>query len=119
MKFALEHSNPLRAGAVTGAEPFYPEGSCSAAAISGQDVLLWALKPAEDGVAEAGIVARVWNLGTAPESFLLSSPLGQIRAAKRTTHLETVLADAALEGGAISAGIRENEMLTFSFFLER
>jgi alpha-mannosidase len=60
MKFSLEHQNPLVTGAVTGTTPFYSEKDYSLLTISDPDVLLWAVKPAEDGIGQ-GIFTRVWN----------------------------------------------------------
>jgi alpha-mannosidase len=66
----LEHHNPFVTGAVTGGTG-YPGDSYSFLSISDPMVLLWALKPAEDGI-DQGVVARAWNLGSAASSFTLS-----------------------------------------------
>jgi alpha-mannosidase len=111
MKFALEHQNPLVTGAVTGGS-VYPETSYSLVTISNPNVLLWALKPAEEGVA-AGIIARVWNLSTSSTSFSLELSSGPIVTAWHTTHLETPLESATVDGGALSADIAANQLKTF------
>ena len=71
MKFALEHQNPpvtgwLRPGGAL------PEASYSLLSISNPDVLLWSLKPAEDGPAK-GLVTRVWNLSQRPQEYSLDA----------------------------------------------
>jgi len=50
MKFSLEHQNPFVTGIVIGSNPVYSENSYTFLTISDPDVLLWALKPAEDGI---------------------------------------------------------------------
>jgi alpha-mannosidase len=55
--------------------------------VSDPNVVLWALKPAEDGPSQ-GVVARLWNLSGEPREFSLSVPASASRA-KRATHIET------------------------------
>ena len=73
MRFALAHQNPLVAAPVTGQQPHYPETTYSLLKISDPRVLLWSLKPAEDGIESAGIALRVWNLADAPAEFTAAS----------------------------------------------
>lgn len=90
MRFALEHQNPFVTGAVISKEGgAYPEISYSLLSVSNPDVLLWALKPHEDGI-EHGLVARLWNLSDAPAEAELALTPG-IASAHRTTHIETDL----------------------------
>jgi alpha-mannosidase len=84
MKFALEHQNPLVTGVVTGGS-IYPEDSYSLLSISNSKVLLWALKPAEDGI-DQGIVVRMWNLSSVKESFLLNMTPGDIKGARTANY---------------------------------
>ncbi|MGI8423204.1 MAG: glycosyl hydrolase-related protein [Chloroflexota bacterium] len=123
MKFALEHQNPLVAAEVTrsasassatsrtGGGGALPEQSFSLLAISNPNVLLWALKPAEEGMSN-GIIARVWNLSTQPQDFSLSLASG-ISHASRVSHIETDLADAIVSGEALSASIAPSQLATF------
>jgi alpha-mannosidase len=111
MKFALEHQNPLVTGVVTGGGA-YPETSYSLVTISDPNVLLWALKPAEDGISW-GVTARVWNLSTSPTSFSLGLSSGPIFYAWHTTHIETPLESAIVANGALSADIAANQLKTF------
>ena len=64
MRFAMEQQNPLITGTVSGGSA-YPQDQFSLLTISNANVLLSALKPADDGIFN-GIVARVWNLSEQP-----------------------------------------------------
>ncbi|SFF27361.1 glycosyl hydrolase-related protein, partial [Nitrosomonas sp. Nm166] len=116
MKFSLEHQNPLISGKVTGANPSYSENQYSFLTISDPDVLLWALKPAEDGIKQ-GVVARVWNQADATKHYTLS--LGyDILSAKRTTHIETDIADASVVNGDLSASLAAHQIQTHRLLLD-
>jgi alpha-mannosidase len=111
MKFALAHQNPLSTGAILGDGVALPENSYSLVQMSNPDVLLWALKPADDGPAQ-DIIARFWNLS--PEAAEISVKFCWApRAAKQATHLETDLSSARLEAGVLRASFRSQQMLTF------
>jgi hypothetical protein len=110
MRFALEHQNPLVTGLVAGGDAL-PAESFSLLKVSHPDVLLWALKPAEEGVAQ-GIVARVWNLSPEAQQFSLSLATG-LTAARQTTHIETDIAPASIVNGSLSASARPSQLLTF------
>lgn len=110
MRFALEHQDPLRVGAVTGGRG-YPAGKFSFLRLQGDDVLLWALKPAEEGI-EAGIVARVWNVAPEPSDFSLSLTPG-LKGVRRVTHLETDLGDIPLKKGALSEKLAPMQLSTY------
>lgn len=112
MKFALEHQNPLVTGEVTGGS-VYPEALYSFLNIDNPNVLLWALKPHEDGI-DQGIVIRLWNLSESPASFNLTLAPGPIISALRLTHIETPLEEANISGGALSETLAGNQMKTFS-----
>lgn len=104
MRFALEHQNPLVIGPVSASAPRLPAGQASFFSSSNADLLLWALKPAEEGIAGApgaqpgpggGLVARVWNLAeSARNGALQLSPRAAARA-HRVTHIETNIAGGA------------------------
>jgi alpha-mannosidase len=97
MRFALEHQNPLVTGAVTGnSSSPYPETNYSLLSISDPNVLLWALKPAEEGIGQ-GVIARVWNQTDSSRSFSISLARN-IKAAKQTTHIETDVQDVSVGG---------------------
>ena len=121
MRFALEHQNPPLASAISGAPATapYPAASFGLLTVSDPSVLLWALKPAEEGIA-TGVVARVWNQAGGAASFMLAPNFGVGKAlvsAQRTTHVETNLAPATVvpQGNAyaLSATASAYEMRTF------
>jgi alpha-mannosidase len=114
MKFALEHQNPLVTGLVGGGGAALPEKSYSWLSLSNSNVLLWALKPAEEGITQ-GIIARVWNLSPEPQRFSLALSTGII-SARHTTHLETDLTDATVAGGVLSASASASQLLTLRLF---
>ena len=110
MRFALEHQNPLTTGAVTGGSG-YPETQFSLLSVSNPNVLLWAVKPAEEGIGQ-GVVTRVWNLSTAPANFSLN-PAPTITQAAQTTHIETDLQALSVANNAVSFFAAASQMLTF------
>ncbi|SOD99292.1 glycosyl hydrolase-related protein [Spirosoma fluviale] len=87
MKFSLEHQNPLVTGPITGSADTYPASTFSLLNTGDPKVLLWSLKPAEDGDRQ-GLVARLWNIPGKPVSPVLQLAL-PIRQAWQTTHIET------------------------------
>lgn len=113
MRFALEHQNPFVAGEVTGAAASaagYPADRFSFLTISNPDVLLWSLKPAEDGIGQ-GLIARVWNQSDTAEDYTISLA-SDIISAKRTTHIETDIADALVSGGDLRAALNAQQIQT-------
>lgn len=116
MKFSLEHQNPFVTHAVIGMDPSYDESNFSFLTISDPDVLLWALKPAEDGI-NHGVVARVWNQANVAKSYTLSlAP--EILAAARTTHIETDIEAANVVSGNLSASLVANQIQTHRLQLQ-
>jgi alpha-mannosidase len=113
MRFALEHQNPLVSGLVTGGSA-YPESTFSYLSISDPNVLLWSLKPAEEGIGE-GVIARVWNLTGSPRPFTLSLSEAIARA-KSVTHIETDQGDATVSAGRLSATAAQNQLRSFRLF---
>ncbi len=99
MRFALEHQNPPVAGPVLGPRDApLPEASYSLLTVSDPGVLLWAVKPAEEGIAQ-GLIARLWNVSDAPASATITLTPG-LAAARRATHIETDLEPIALDAAA-------------------
>ena len=113
MRFALEHQNPLIATAATGGNTApLSTSSGSLITVSEPGVLVWALKPAEDGPS-AGLVVRLWNMGDAT-SFTLAMPGRTITQANRTSHVETPIEAATVSGGKLTGSIGAQQMLTFT-----
>jgi alpha-mannosidase len=113
MRTSLEHQNPMVAARVTGsASSPLPATTWSLLALPSPDVLLWALKPAEEGIAQ-GVIARVWNVAEGARTMSLSLPAYGIASAGRTTHVETDLGAASLAGGAVQQSLARQQMATF------
>lgn len=116
MRFALEHQNPLVATRVTGnaAAPL-AEANATFLDTGSPDILLWALKPAEE--AGQGFIARVWNLADQSRALALTLPGRTLGGAQVTTHVETPLRWASVSGNSVSAALARQEMSTFRLFL--
>jgi alpha-mannosidase len=86
MKFSLEHQNPLQSGWVEGKQGT-KSTSYSLLSIPNPEVLLWSIKPSEEGIAN-GLIARFWNMSNKPQSSIikLSEP---IKSLWETSHIET------------------------------
>ncbi|WP_332367620.1 glycosyl hydrolase-related protein [Spirosoma telluris] len=87
MKFSLEDQNPLVVGAVTGTEATYPETTFSLLKTDTPGLLIWTLKPSEEGI-NNGLIARFWNVNKTAATPTLNWGL-PIRRAWQTTHIET------------------------------
>ena len=113
MRFALEHQNPLVPVAITGgADAPLPADQWSLLALTSPDILLWALKPAEEGM-DYGIIARVWNLAEGPRDlrlWLVGRGLGR---ARNMTHIETDLGDAPTAGDTLVDHLARQQMRTY------
>lgn len=113
MKFSLEHQNPFVTGMIPGlgtVSRAYPANNYSFLNISDPNVLLWTLKPAEDGIGR-GIVVRVWDQGALPTTYQLGLAY-PITTAERLTHIETTIAPAAVVAGQLSASINQQQIQT-------
>ncbi len=111
MKFSLEHQNPFVTGNVTGSNsPSYDQSNYSFLTISEPEVLLWALKPAEDGINQ-GVVTRVWNLANSGKNYTLSLAPDVLNA-RRVTHIETDIAAGSIINGNLSASLNSNQIQT-------
>jgi len=75
----------------------FPADRYSLVQTTDPNVLLWAVKPADDGMAK-GLVLRLWNLSDAPASTQVTLH-GGIASAWRSTHVETDL--EALQSAAV------------------
>ena len=116
MKFSMEHQNPLIAGKITGKKEIY-EQKFSLFEVSNPEVIVWALKPAEEGI-ENGIVLRVWNLGKNKEEVVITSPAG-IKKCIQTSHIETDISEIKTEREALKLEISHKRLQTFRIFLNR
>ncbi len=112
MCFALEHQNPLVAVRVTGgtSSPL-SASSWTLLQLSPTEGIVWAVKPADDGIAQ-GIVARVWNLADTVSTFNLSLSMG-VAAAELTTHVETDLHPATIASGMLTDALARQQLRTY------
>lgn len=109
MRFSLEHQNPLVAGAITSGET-YPATTYSLVQVSDPSVLLWSVKPSEEGIGQ-GIITRLWNQAGAAKTVRLSlTP--KLQSARQTTHVETNLTNVPLTKGVVVMSMRPNALQT-------
>ncbi len=113
MGMALEHQNPLVAARLTGGPSgALPAASWSLLSLPAPDVLLWALKPAEEGIS-SGVIARVWNLAEGTRTLQLSLPATGITQARSVTHIETDAGAATLVSGVLQDDLARQQMKTY------
>lgn len=119
MRMALEHQNPLVATRATGPGSAPLDADTAAIfRVEPADVLLWALKPSEEGIDAGGVIARVWNVSDTPRTARLSAPGWGPFAAARTTHIETVIGPAPMTGGAIEDALARQQIRTYRLMPE-
>ncbi|GAB2801911.1 hypothetical protein GCM10027275_55160 [Rhabdobacter roseus] len=111
MRFALEHQNPLASGVINPNSGKFPSKTYSYLQTHNPNVLLWALKPSEDGI-EEGVVARFWNLEDLPQAAAVSCSI-PISSAKAITHVETAIGPAKVEQGVLKEKIGRNQIKSF------
>lgn len=110
---AMEHQTPFITGLVSGGSD-YPPDVFSLLRVDDPDVLLWALKPAEQGSA-VGLVARVWNQGEqTPFTITCAFP---IYHAAHCSHVETPLTILEPNDIELKSTILQQELKTFSLRL--
>lgn len=112
MRFSLEDQNPLIAASVTGGVG-YPETTYSLLQSSDPSVMLWAIKPAEDGISD-GIVTRFWNMSPKETSFTVALQ-GGMQTAHTITHLETDPVAVAPTANGLGAEMKPWQLRSFSF----
>jgi len=115
MKQSLNHQNPLTTGYTTG-NGLLPASSQSFLTISDTNVVLWALKPADDGP-EKGFIARFWNLAGTPRTptFSFFQP---VTSAFSATHIETDLLSLPFSGNSFNNSFNQWQMKTFRVTLQ-
>jgi alpha-mannosidase len=113
MRFGLEHQCPLVTGPVMGTSDALDEKSYGLLVAGDSNVLVWALKPAEDGILRAGIALRVWNMSDKESNFTAQLPGWRIVSAKNSTHIETPTGDAQVSSGALTTKVAGHAMETY------
>ena len=114
MRFSLEHQNPLVAHLIVGGNPIYPETNFSMVSISDPKVMLWSLKPSEEGI-EQGIIARIYNVNDQASNASLQLS-NSIRQVNRTTHIETNIDSASVNNGALQMSLNNQQYQTYRLF---
>ena len=94
-----------------------PEALFSGLTVSDPRALLWAFKPAEEGI-QAGLIARVWNVSDAPLSAELQLAPTPVAGALRTSHIETDQGPAAVGPGGLSFSLASQQMGTWRLLLD-
>lgn len=113
MRFSLEHQNPFVTGWVSGVGDItrpYPAQNYSFLQISDPNIMMWALKPAEDGI-DRGVAVRVWNQAASPLAYSVTFAR-PVTSADRVTHVETTVAPANVSGGRLNAALNQQQIQT-------
>ena len=112
MRGALAHQDPLVAVECTGANNApMPTTTFSLLSSSDPNVVLWALKPAEEGIAN-GIIARAWNLSANATTAAFTGDPG-IAAGWTCTHIETNTGAAGVANGVLQVALAGRQMRSF------
>jgi alpha-mannosidase len=117
MRFALEHQNPLVCGAVTSTAAVLPPALHSALTVSHPNTLLWAFKPAEEGIGH-GLIARVWNLDPVAREAHVQLGSQPVAAARGTTHIETDVSMETVGPAGLRASLGPHQMRTYRLLLD-
>jgi len=116
MKFSLEHQNPLVAAMVTGTTSEATGPTFSLLTVSDPAVLLWSVKPAEEG-SERGLIARFWNFN--PKAVQPTLKLVRpVRSAWQTTHLETDEQRVNPTKGGLRMDFNQHQLKTYRLVVE-
>lgn len=117
MKFALEHQTPLVTGMVTGTKSAFTVPSFSMLTLTDPAILLWSLKPAEDGL-QKGLVTRIWNMNEreADSHLQFAKP---VKTAWRTSHIETDEAVLKPVSGKLPVMLRPHQIRTYRVILDK
>jgi alpha-mannosidase len=111
MRTALEHQNPLVTGQVTGTNVQWPVGPLGMISISDPNVLLWTLKPAEEGLGQ-GLIVRLWNVTSQPRTANVALLQDALRSAFETTHIETNVASLPVSSGSVAVSFQPQQLRT-------
>ena len=117
MKFALEHQNPLITQRITGDTKNNKATQFSLLQIENPNVLLWSVKPAEEGIA-SGFMTRLWNF----DSTLTQTKMNVFRSVDkgwRTSHIETNEEMVKVTGKVLPLDIKPYQMNTYRLLVTR
>jgi alpha-mannosidase len=116
MKFSLEHQNPLVAHFLASGNAFYHENSYSLLSVEDPNLILWSIKPAEEGIS-FGFINRFWNLTESPVISNVNYS-GLIKSAFNATHVETNLNPASYSGNKLNINFNQKQLKTYRVYLE-
>lgn len=87
-----------------------PEAAYTLGMTSDAQVLVWGLKPAEDGI-ETGMVLRLWNMASSAKEvrFTSTRPLS---GALKASHVETPSESVLLEGATVQVSLAPQQLVT-------
>jgi alpha-mannosidase len=111
MRFSLEHQNPLVTGIITGGENEEKSSTFSLLNVNNSDVLLWSIKPSEEGI-ENGIITRFWNFSNKqvkPKVHFNTL----LKSAFQTSHIETNEKEIEVVKNGIQSTFNPFQMATF------
>ena len=110
MKFSLEHQNPLTTGWIVGTNGIN-QNTFSLLSVSDPNVLLWSVKPSEEGI-ENGLITRFWNFNAKPVNPILklSKPINTVW---QTTHIETNEQKLKPMNGVVKTNFNQFQMKTY------
>jgi alpha-mannosidase len=114
MKESLEAQTPFVTGEVVGPNNILPADNYSFLNTSNPDVILWALKPAEEGMSSNGLVARFWNMSGQKQNNSLTFS-NMISSGNEVTHIETDIPSTSLHINGHTADITNgiNQMQSY------
>ena len=115
MMFALAHQNPLVTAMIMG-DKGDENHTFSLLSINDPNVLLWSIKPTEEGI-EKGLITRFWNFNAQPTYPVIrfSRP---VHSAWQTTHLETDIDKLKLRKGKPSIVFNQHQIKTFRWLMK-
>ncbi len=117
MRTALEHQNPLVARAVTGGPTAPMPLRYGLLHADDPDVVVWAVKPAEEGI-DRGVIVRAWNFADRARPVAINPHGGStLSSAMRTTHIEGDLTPATVRDGCLFDTLERQQMQTWRLML--
>jgi alpha-mannosidase len=116
MKFAMEHQNSFVTGIVEGAKGASKKTSFSLLSVSNPDIVLWSVKPSEEGF-EKGLITRFWNMKNTSQTatIKLKSPITE---AWKTTHIETNEMKLSPSIDELKVDFKQNQINTFRVLIK-
>jgi alpha-mannosidase len=116
-KMALEHQNPLVTGTITGENDEFNSKSFSLLNVNDQNVLLWSIKPSEEGI-ENGIITRFWNFNNKEITPKIQFN-ATLKSAFQTSHIETNEKEIEVAKNTIQFKFQPFQMATFRQLLDK